>query len=87
MVKNREIFHKKEIAEMFNNYFVNIGLSLPASIPESKMTFQNYIHYEGPYLSIIDLTDLEWKMHLQASKQTKVQGMMIYLPCCQKSVR
>ena len=43
-VKNREIFDKKEIAETFNSYFVNIGPNLAASIPESKASFQNYIH-------------------------------------------
>ena len=49
-LKNREIFDKKEIAETFNNYFVNIGPNLAASIPESKTTFQDYIQYNGPYL-------------------------------------
>ena len=38
-VKPRKIFDKKEIAEIFNNYFVNIGRNLAASIPESKVTF------------------------------------------------
>ena len=37
-VKNKEILDKKEIAETFNNYFVNIGPNLAASIPESKTT-------------------------------------------------
>ena len=84
-VKNREIFDKKEIAEKVNSYFVNIGPTLAASIPKSKTSFQNYIHYNGPCLSTINLTDLElWKMHLRASKQTKVQGMMIYLPMLSK---
>ena len=44
---------------MFNNYFVNIGSNLAASIPESKTIFQNYIHYGGPCLSTINLMDLE----------------------------
>ena len=43
-MKNREIFDKKEIAETFNSYFINIGPNLAASIPESKASFQNYIH-------------------------------------------
>ena len=47
-VKNREIFGKKEIAETYNNYFVNIDPNLAASIPESKTTFQNYIHKDDP---------------------------------------
>ena len=53
-VKNREILHKKEIAKTFNSYFVNIGPNLAASIPESKTSFQNYIHYNGPCLSTIN---------------------------------
>ena len=46
-VKNREIVDKKEIAEKFNSYFVNVGPSLAASIPESKTSSENYIHYDG----------------------------------------
>ena len=56
---NREIFDKKEIAETFNNYSVNIGPNLAASIPENKTTFQNCIHYNGLCPSTINLTDLE----------------------------
>ena len=69
-VKNRKIFDKKEIAETFNNYFVNIGPNLVISIPENKMTFQNYIHYDGPCLSTINLTDLELE-NAFASLKTK----------------
>ena len=47
-VKNRETFDKKEIAEAFNSYFLNIRLNLAASIFESKRSFQNYLHYDGP---------------------------------------
>ena len=43
-VKNREILNKKEIAETFNSYFINIGPNLAASIPETKRTFKSYIH-------------------------------------------
>ena len=48
ILKNREILNKKEIAETFNSYFVNIRPNLAASIPESKTSFQNYIHYNSP---------------------------------------
>ena len=82
--KNREIFDKKEIAETFNSYFVNIGPNLAASIPESKTSFQNYIHYNGPCLSTINLTDLELENAFASLKTTKVQGMMIYLPMLSK---
>ena len=57
-VKNKEIFDEKEIVEAFNNYFVNIGPNLASSIPESKTTFQNYIHHDGSCPSTINLTDL-----------------------------
>ena len=84
-VKNREIFDKKEIAETFNSYFVNIGPNLAASIPESKMSFQNYIQYNGPCLSNIDLTDLELEnAFARLKKKTKVHGMMIHLPMLSK---
>ena len=56
--KQRNIRQKRN-CELFNNYVFNIGPNLAASIPESKTTFQNYIHYEGPCLSTINLTDLE----------------------------
>ena len=78
--KNREIFDKREIAKMLNNYFVSISPNFAASIPESKTTFQNYLHCDGPCLSTINLTNLE----LGALKQTKVQVMMMYLPMLPK---
>ena len=84
-VKNREIFEKKEIADTFNSYFVNIGPNLAASIPESKTLFQNYIHYNGPCLSTINLADLKLENTFTSlKKKTKVQGMMIYLPMLSK---
>ena len=73
-VKNREIFDKKEIAETFNSYFVNIGPNLAASIPERKMSFQNYIHYNGPCLSTINLTDLELENAFASLKINKSSG-------------
>ena len=73
-VKNREIFNKKEIAETFNSYFVNIGPNLAASIPESKTSFQNYIHYNGPCLSTINLTDLELENAFASLKTNKSSG-------------
>ena len=54
-----EMFNKYETAGTFNNIFVNIGRNLAASIPELKTTFQNYIYYDGPCLSTINLRDLE----------------------------
>ena len=73
-VKNREIFDKKEIAETFNGYFANIGPNLAASIPESKTSFQNYIHYNGPCLSTINLTDLELENAFASLKTNKSSG-------------
>ena len=72
-VKNREIFDKK-IAETFINYFVNIDPNLVAFIPESKTTFQNYIHYDGPCLSTINLTDLEVENAFASLKTNKSSG-------------
>ena len=73
-VKNREIFDKTEIAETFISYFVNIGPNLAASIPESKTPFQNYIHYNGPCLSTINLTYLKLKNAFASLKTNKSSG-------------
>ena len=70
-VKNREIFDKKKIGGTFNNYFVNIGPNLTASIPESKATFQNYNHYNRPCLSTISLTDIELENAFVSLKTNK----------------
>ena len=59
---------------MFNNYFVNIGPNLAASIPESKTTFQNYIHYDGPCFSTINLTGLELENAFTSLKANKSIG-------------
>ena len=72
--KNREIFDKKEIAETFNSYFINIGPILAASIPESKTSFQNYIHYNSLCLSTIKLTDLELENAFASLKTNKSSG-------------
>ena len=74
MVKNREIFDKTEIAETFNSYFVNIISNLAASIPESQIPFQNYIHYDGPCFRTINLTDLELENAFASLKTNKRSG-------------
>ena len=70
--KQRNI--RQEIVETFNNYFVNIGPNLAASIPERKMTFQNYIHYDCPCLSTINLTEREQENAFASLKTNKSSG-------------
>ena len=70
----KAIFDKKEIAETFNSYFVNIGPNLAASISKSKMSFQNYIHYNGPCLSTISLAVLELENAFGSLKTNKSSG-------------
>ena len=67
----KEIFDKKETAETCSSYFVNIGPNLAASIPESKVSFQNYIHYNGPCLSTINLTDIKLENAFASLKTNK----------------
>ena len=69
--KNRQIFDRKEIKETLNNYQVNIGPNLAASTTESKTTFQSYIRYNGPWLSTINLTDLELEKGFRSFKTNK----------------
>ena len=58
-MKNRNIRQKRNLA---------------ASIPEIKTSFQNYIHYNGPCLSTINLTDLELKNAFASLKTNKSSG-------------
>ena len=60
-VKNREIFDKKDS-------------NLAASVPESKTSFQNYIHNNGLCPSTINLTDLELENALASLKTNKSSG-------------
>ena len=70
-MKNREIFDIRKIMETFNDYFANIGPNIAVSIPESKMTFQNYIHYDSPCLNSINLMDLEIENAFASLKTNK----------------
>ena len=60
--------------ETFNNYFVNSSSNLAAPIPESKTSFQNYIYYDGPCLSTINLTNLELENEFVSLKTNKSSG-------------
>ena len=52
----------------------NIAPNVAASIPESKTKFQNYIHYDGPCLSTINLMDLELENAFANLKTNKSSG-------------
>ena len=41
--KQTNIQHKKEIAETFNSYFVDVGSNLAAFVPKSKTSFQTVV--------------------------------------------
>ena len=86
-VKNIEIFDKKEIVGTFENYFANIGTNLAASIPESKTTLQNFIHYDIPCLNTINLTDLELENAFASLKTIKSSGYDDIPRCFQKIIR
>ena len=73
-VKKQRNIRQNEIAETFSNYFANIGPNLAASIPESKTSFQNYILYDGPCLSTINLTDFELENAFASLKTNKSSG-------------
>ena len=53
---------------MFNNYFVNIGPNLAASIPD---ILNSNMHYDGPCLSTINLTDFELENAFASLKTSK----------------
>ena len=73
-VKNTEVFDKKEIVGTITNYFVNIDTNLAASILESRTIFQDYIHYNVPCHSTINLTVLELENAFASLKTNKSSG-------------
>ena len=54
--------------------FIKVKNRVFAFIPESKTTFQNYIHYDGPCLSTINLKDLEVENAFASLKTNKSSG-------------
>ena len=73
-VKNIEVFDKKEIVGTITNYFVNIDTNLAASLLESRTIFQDYIHYNVPCHSTINLTVLELENAFASLKTNKSSG-------------
>ena len=74
MIKNIEIFDKKEIAGTITNYFVNVDTNLAASILESRTISQDYIHYNVPCHSTINITVLELENAFASFKTNKSSG-------------
>ena len=74
MIKNIEIFDKKEIAGTITNYFVNVDTNLAASILESRAISQDYIHYNVPCHSTINITVFELENAFASFKTNKSSG-------------
>ena len=43
VINKNVIFEKKQIANAFNNFFINIGPKLADDIPTSTRSFQSYV--------------------------------------------
>ena len=43
ILKNRNIFDQKTIANSFNEYFVNVGPKLACEIPQLQRSFEIYL--------------------------------------------
>ena len=43
-VKGKDVTNPKNISNAFNNFFTNIGLSLPKTILQSKKNFKNFLN-------------------------------------------
>jgi len=59
VVNNKKVIDKTEIAELFNNYFVNIGRkkNVQSKIPKQNETFENYISHNISNNMFITSTD------------------------------
>ena len=56
VVNNVEILDKKEIAENFNRYFVNVGPKLATTIPTTRKKFEDFLSGNYPTLNEYSLT-------------------------------
>ena len=66
------------IANKFNEYFVNVGQQLASKLPNnSEVSFENYLN--GNYVESMfaePITEYEMKMEVDNLKTTKAEGMM-----------
>ena len=74
IVNNVEVFEKKEIAEHFNKYFVNVGPNLASSIPKLNKKFDSFLSGNYPILNEIPLTDDELNNAFSTLKPNKSPG-------------
>ena len=73
-VGNSEIFKKNQIANEFNNYFVNVGSNLAAKIPSSEKHFSEYLKESNVTLEKTNFTIKEFEIAFQSIKINKAPG-------------
>ena len=74
IVNNVEVSDRKQIAEHFNKYFVNVGPNLATSIPRSSKKFESFLSGNHQILHENPLNDEEIKIAFSTLKSNKSPG-------------
>ncbi|XP_047125565.1 uncharacterized protein LOC124807591 [Hydra vulgaris] len=74
-IKNKTITNEKNIANEFNNFFVNIGPKLAAKIPNVNKSFKEYLHYNKNQFKNENLTFKEYETAFNSLKRYKSSGI------------
>ena len=61
IINKSEVTNKKIIAEKFNKFFIDIGVTLATNIPKSKNHFTRYLSTINSILDEWPLTENEFK--------------------------
>jgi exonuclease III len=75
ILNNHSFVDKKEIANLFNNFFVNVGPDLAKDIPLSETSFQEYMtKFKGIEMSDVDISIYDLKKSIIGLKRNKAPG-------------
>ena len=71
---NKSITDKKNIADKFNEFFINIGSNLAAIIPPSNMNFDSYLPHACTIFAEESVTEEALKIAFFSLKPNKTPG-------------
>ena len=70
-IYNGEITNNSNIAEIFNNYFCNIGTELNSNLPTINKSPDEYVEFKPKSLLLSHVTDFEYEQMISFLKKTK----------------
>ena len=73
-MNNKDIHNNKSIAETFNDYFIYVGPTLAANIPQSTRSFESYLKYNNLTQEEYIISDEEFETAFFSIKSNKSPG-------------